>query len=306
MLHYFRVSLLMETLLKDIVSIFLLVLVLIVPSALDARQASTIDELAEMYSITACAECHQDKYEEWKTSSMGNSVIDPRVLRGWRTFIRLAVDQEASLARKDLRICLNCHVPHIKDATDSLVEHIAELVLTAVEDKSDSNRESAKQELSKLNINCLDCHNLKSTGFDHAPQEKTIYTPDKVDSSTHAEMGFDTVQTDFISTSDFCAQCHHCPPNVPWEECTTLYSTYIDDFVHSGRSETCQSCHMMGEKRVHKFLGPNNSDFLKSAVTLEVNARATRYLDTYEDKKMPAVVVEVRLTNNAGHTIPHG
>lgn len=279
-------------------------LLLVQPSS--AKKAETIDELAKMYSIDKCAACHQDKYNEWKTSSMGNSVIDPRVLRGWRTFIRLALDKEASLSRKDLRICLDCHVPQIKDGTDGLVEHIAELVLTAVEHESPAERDAAVRELSKLNLNCLGCHNLRGTGFGSKPAENTIYVPDHIDGSAHKAAGYKTKQNDLFAKSDFCAQCHHCPPSVPWEECPTLYTTYIEDFVKHGRTETCQDCHMPGKQRSHTFLGPNNADFLKSSVTLSVNAQSSRYIDTYENKKLHAVVIKVLLANNAGHTIPHG
>lgn len=73
-----------------------------IPHSAFSKQAVTIDELAKMYDISRCAECHPDKYEDWKTSTMGNSIIDPRVLRGMRSFIRLAIDEEASLTRKDL------------------------------------------------------------------------------------------------------------------------------------------------------------------------------------------------------------
>lgn len=271
-----------------------------------AKQAETIDELAEMYSIDKCAACHEEQYNEWKTSSMGSSVIDPRVLRGWRTFIRLALDEEASLSRKDLRICLNCHIPQIKDGTDGLVENIAELVVTAVEHESPQEREGAINKLSKLNLNCLGCHNLRGTGFGSQPAENTIYVPDHIDASAHEAVGYKTVQTDLFTKSDFCAQCHHCPPEVPWEQCPTLYTTYIDDFVEHGRTETCQDCHMLGKERSHKFFGPNNQEFLKSSISLSLEARLSRYIDIYENKKLPAVVITVRLANNAGHTIPHG
>jgi len=271
-----------------------------------AKQAETIDELAAMYSIEKCAACHEDKYNEWKTSSMGNSVIDPRVLRGWRTFIRLALDEEASLARKDLRICLDCHVPQIQDATDGLVEHIAVLVLTAVEHESPAERDAAIKELSQLNLNCLGCHNLRGTGFNSRPEENTIYVPDHIDGSAHEAAGYKTVQSDYLTKPDFCARCHHCPPSVPWEECPTLYTTYIDEFVEHGRKETCQDCHMLGKQRSHKFLGPQNQDFLKSSVSLSMDARLSSYIDIHENRKLPALVIKVSLANNAGHTIPHG
>jgi len=259
-----------------------------------------------MYDIKLCAECHADKYEEWKTSSMGNSIADPRVLRGMRTFIRLAIDKEEALERRDLSICLNCHIPQIKDATTELVIHIGDLVLTAVEDADGAKRDAAIKELSKLNLNCLGCHNLKGAGFSSQPQEKTIYGPKDLEFSPHAGFGFRTVQSKLFTTSEFCAQCHHCPPDVPWKQCPTLYTSYVDDFIKKGRSETCQDCHMDGKKLSHKFLGPNNLDFLKSSVSLTVNARPTRYIDIFENKKMPAVVLQVTLENHAGHVIPHG
>lgn len=276
------------------------------PRETTAKQAATIDELSEMYDIKLCAECHVDKYEEWKTSSMGNSIVDPRVLRGMRTFIRLAIDKEEALERKDLTICLNCHIPQIKDATTELVIHIGDLVLTAIEDADGAKRDAAIKELSKLNLNCLVCHNLKGTGFGTQPQEKVIYGARNLEFSPHEGFGFKTAKSDLFTKSEFCAQCHHCPPDVPWEQCPDIYTSYIDDFVRKGRSETCQDCHMNGEKLSHKFLGPNNRDFLKSSVSMEVNARPSRYIDIYENKKMPAVILQVTIDNHAGHEIPHG
>jgi len=289
--------------------IFILLLFLVVsfvPRDIPAKKATTIDELAGMYDISLCADCHEDKYEEWKTSEMGNSVIDPRVLRGWRAFIRLELDQEPTMSRKDLTICLNCHVPQIKDATEELVVHIADLVITAVEDKDEGKREAAKNELSKLNLNCLGCHHLRARGFEGEPEEDVIYGPKEIDYSPHEGMGFKTKRSELMTKSDFCAQCHHCPPNVPWEQCPTLYTSYVEGYLEKGGSKTCQDCHMEGEKRVHKFYGPDDPEFLRSAITLKIKARPTKYIDMYESRFIPAVVLEVELKNNAGHVLPHG
>ena len=160
-----------------IISFILLLSTAVLPYPVFAEKAATIDELVKMYDIKPCAGCHADKYEDWKTSTMGNSVVDPRVLLGMRSFIRLAIDEEKALKREDLRICLNCHVPQIKDAAPELVVHIGDLILTAVEDKNEHTRDAAKKELSKLNINCLGCHNLKALGFNAQPKPETIYVP---------------------------------------------------------------------------------------------------------------------------------
>ena len=131
---------------KALYIIILLLSSVFIPCSAFSKQAATIDELVEMYDIKRCAECHADKYEDWKTSTMGNSIVDSRVLRGMRSFIRLSLDEEESLARKDLVICLNCHIPQIKDAAPELIIHIGDLILTAVEDKNEANKEAAKKE----------------------------------------------------------------------------------------------------------------------------------------------------------------
>jgi|Deesub1362A_J573_1020465.scaffolds.fasta_scaffold00171_27 hypothetical protein len=296
-----------------IIALIMASLISLIPQSSRAEKAKTIDELVKMYDITRCIGCHRDKYEEWKDSTMGNSVVDPRVLRGWRTFIRLELDQEPTLSRKDLTICLNCHVPQIKDATPELVEHIAELVIMAVEDKDEGKREYARKELSKLNLNCLSCHHLRARGFEGEPEEGVLYGPREITSSPHEGIGFKTKRSALMSKSDFCAQCHHCPPSVPWEQCPTLYTSYVEGFLEKGRKETCQDCHMRDVDRSkksggwnHRFYGPDDIEFLKSAITLNVRARPTRYIDMYEGRFIPAVVLEVELTNNAGHVMPHG
>ncbi|GAB4541342.1 MAG: hypothetical protein Fur0020_10710 [Thermodesulfovibrionia bacterium] len=242
---------------------------------------------------------------------MGNSVIDPRVLKGFRTFIRLELDDEPTLSRKDLTICLNCHVPQIKDATPELVEQIAEMVITAVEDKNEDKRESAKKELSRLNLNCLGCHHLRARGFDGEPEKGVIYGPNDIDYQPHEGIGFKTKRSELMTRSDFCAQCHHCPPTVPWKECPTLYTSYVDDFLKKGGKGSCQDCHMKDKERQdgwwsHRFYGPQDVDFLKSAISINMRARPTRYIDMDEGRFIPAVVLEVELRNNAGHVIPHG
>src|SRR4030067_750751 len=193
---------------KLLLTIILIVSSIFIHQSAFSKQAVTIDELAEMYDIRRCAECHAEKYEEWKTSSMGHSVIDPRVLNGMRTFIRLTIEEEKTMGKKDLTICLNCHVPQIKDATPELVVHIADLVLTAVEDKDEAKKEAAKKELSKLNLNCLGCHNLKATGFKAAPEEKVIYGPDEIKDNPHAAIGFRTKKSDHLPTYEIYTSHH--------------------------------------------------------------------------------------------------
>jgi cytochrome c553 len=301
-IHIFIYTVLMRL----VTAIVMLAAIILISYPVCAEKASTIDELAARYSIDICAGCHEEKHSEWKSSTMGNSVIDLRVLGGWRTFIKLELDKDEALSRKDLTICISCHVPQIEDAVPELVEHIAELVITALEDKEDGKREAAIKELSKLNLNCLGCHNLKALGFDKIPEKDVIYTPNEIDGSAHRAAGFRTIKSDFLKTPGFCAQCHHCPPSVPWEDCPTLYTTYIEDYVNRGGDKTCQDCHMPGEERSHKFFGPDDPEFLKSALSIDLRARPTKIINAGEGEMSPAMVIEVSLRNHAGHVIPHG
>lgn len=293
--------------------LLLLAAVMFLPLTSQANQANTIDELAGMYKIEKCAECHKDLdpiHDEWKGSWHAKSLVDPRVLRTWRTFILSGLDKSKG-TRRDLKdICLPCHVPQIKDASDKLATEIADLVVTAVEDKDESKRESAIKELSKLNINCVVCHNMKATP-DSKPEAGVIYGPkgpEKIDATPHEEEGFKSIKSEYLKTSEFCAQCHHgCPPDMPSSICPTLYTSYKEHFLARGGKETCQECHMKGEEfKSHRFPGIFETDQVKEGIDLKLTVRPTEFVYHLENRIVPAIVVKVDVTNKAGHVIPHG
>ena len=287
-----------------------LVAVAIIPLHAGATTANTIDELAAMYSIEKCADCHEDIHKEWASSWHGKSIVDPRVLRTFRTFIKSGLDKSPGAKRKDLKdVCLPCHVPQTKDASDELIVKISDLIVTAVDDKDAAKREAANKELAKLSINCLACHNLKGAA-DGNPKEKTIYGPGTAsDTSPHKEeLGYDSVKSDFIKTSKFCAVCHHgCPPDMPSSICPTLYTSYEEKYKAHGGNKTCQECHMLVEGKIsHKFPGIFEADFAKQGVALTIDARPTEYVYHLENRIVPAVVVKVDVKNTSGHGMPHG
>lgn len=289
----------------------LFISLLFIPHSSFSKQANTIDELAAMYNVEECADCHEEIHEEWESSWHGQSLANSLVIRGWRTFIKRGLDKEETLGRKDLKMtCLPCHVPQIKDATDDVAKEIADLIVTAADDKDKAKREAAKKELSKLNINCLVCH-----GFKELPRGNfepgVLYGPNgEQDPEEAAHEGFKTIKSDFIKTSEFCAQCHHgCPPGMPSSVCPTIYTSYMEDYVGKGGKETCQGCHMKETEegyKSHKFPGIYEVDFVKEGVSLTVNAKPTTYFYPLENKIVPAVVVQVDLINKAGHGIPRG
>jgi cytochrome c553 len=291
------------------VSLVLFTTVMVAQGPVIQGQFSTISDLAQMYNIDECIECHEDTHEEWSQAWHAKSIIDSRVLRTWRTFILRGLDTLPDGGRSNLGdACIRCHAPQIKDASDNLVVKIAELVVTAADDRDANKREAAVKELSKININCLVCHNLKGSP-DGNPKEKTIYGPRGSGEAEHREeLGFKTVKSDLIPTPEFCAQCHHgCPQGMPSTECPTVYSSYQEDYLAGGGTKLCQDCHMRDEDRVsHRFPGIYEIDNVQKGVGLTVMARPTTYIYHLENRMVPAIALNVQVKNNAGHVMPHG
>jgi hypothetical protein len=269
----------------------------------------TIDDLAIKYNIDICIECHEDVHEEWSRSWHAKSITDPRVIRAWRTFILRGLDISPTAGRKNLKeVCLPCHAPQTKDISDEFATKIADLIVIAEDDKKENKREAAIKELSKLNINCLVCHNLKGSP-DGKPGEKTIYGPGGSGETEHREeLGFETVKSGIIKTPEFCAQCHHgCPPGMPSNICPTIYTSYQEDYLARGGTKRCQDCHMKGKQGTsHRFPGVYEIDNVQRGINLTVKALPTTYVYHLENRMVPATVLNIQVENNAGHVIPHG
>jgi len=282
----------------------------IVPQVISAEQATTIDELAQMYNIEACADCHEEIYDEWKGSWHSQSLTDSRVIRTWRTFILSGLDQKG-LPRSTLKnICLVCHAPQIKYATDEVAARIADLIVTAADDPDVAKREAAVKELSKINVNCLICHNMKAVPGGQA-QAKTIYSiRDDIDTEPHKEeIGFDTIKSEYLTKAKFCSECHHgCPPGMPSTICPTLWTSYQEHYIAHGGTKICQDCHMQqGEDhKMHNFPGITDIEFAKTGIDLILHASPTQYAYHLENKIVPAVIINVQVKNISGHGIPHG
>lgn len=294
------------------ITLVLLIFVAAIPQLVSAEPAKTIDELVAPYDSSQCAECHEDAHENWEKSWHAQSVTDSRVLRAWRTFILSGLDGSEQAKRRDLKdICMPCHVPQVKQVpiTDELAVEIGNLIVTAADDKDAAKKDAAIKELSKLNINCLGCHNISGSP-DHKPQPNTIYSPGTGEDAPHKdEFGYETVQSPFMKTSGFCKTCHHgCPPDMPSSICPTLWTSYEEQYLGHGGDKTCQQCHMQGEPNGsnHRFPGIYEKEFAATGVDLKVSASPTEFVDFMENVTHPAVVLNVQLKNTSGHGIPHG
>lgn len=278
---------------------------------------STIDELAAKFDPQVCATCHEQIYEEWKQSGHGHSFSTTRVIQTWRTFVRQGLEKEKNYTKMDLKShCMWCHAPHIKYASDELVAQIIDMVLVAADSPEASKRDAAVKELSKLNLNCYGCHNLfalQNEGYwSNNTAEGAIYGPRGEEDPTdpkHAD--FKTIKSSNLTSVNMCATCHHgCPDSVPFWQCQTVYTSYVEDYALKGGKERCQDCHMKpaepGDPSSHKFPGVHDKDFFASALDMEIEAAATHSVDNYKNELVPTLDLNVKITSNAGHGTPNG
>jgi hypothetical protein len=286
---------------------------------------NSLDELAERFDTTVCADCHEEIYEDWTHSGHGRAFSTERVLQTWRTFIKQGLEKEDHLDKMAIKShCLWCHAPHIKYATDELVSEIIGMIITAVDDPDESKREATKKELSKLNLNCYGCHNmfaLKDGYWGNKPEKLAIYgprgeqDPEELAHEVETNLGTitKTIKSEYLTSPQFCARCHHgCPDSVPFWQCQTLYTSYMENYVDKGGDKRCQDCHMKREDddpdnpRRHTFPGVHDKDFFADALEIEIEAETTQYINNYKNELTPTLCLNVKMTSHSGHGLPNG
>jgi|GEM_PF-641322 len=297
--------------------LLLLISVVLIPQYAPAKIATTIDELAASFDSSLCEGCHSEIHKNWAESWHAKSITDPRSLRTFRTFILKGIDnnKNAGVKRTMLRdMCLMCHAPVALNASDELAVKIAELVVTAADEKDEAKKSAALKELSKLNINCITCHGIKTPGGlveghpSAPPQPNTIFGPGDAKNPPHKDFSFNTIKSDSMKKAEFCMPCHHgCPPGISSKECPTQWTVYQEHYIAHGEKKTCQECHMQGKGGTsHRFPGIYEKEFAATAIDLTLTATPTRHFDHLKDIMVPAVVMNVQLKNNSPHDLPHG
>ncbi len=288
---------------------------------------STIDDLANLYNSEQCGECHEEIYDQWKQSGKSHAFSTERVLQTWRTFIKQGLDKEtkpdwdgSKLTRQSIKShCLWCHEPRIKYATDDLVAEIVDKIIVSVDDPDQGKRDAAVKELSKLNLGCYGCHNmfaLQDGYWGNKPHADAIYGPTgEVDQSNHKENveGINqTLKSDFLKKSKYCARCHHgCPDSVPFWQCRTLYTSYLENYkTNVGGDKSCQDCHMPMDPEIemasHRFPGVHDKTFFSNAMDIGIEAEVSHFIDNYKNELTPALCLNVIMTSNSGHGLPNG
>lgn len=275
------------------------------------KQAETIDELVEMFDESSCMDCHDEIHNEWSGSWHAQSVVSS--LGSIHNFIEIGVKKEweTTLTKGQLLKCLDCHAPVINFASEKLAVEIGEKIVTAFKEKDTPAGDAAKKELSKLNIGCLSCHNIKATaaapGFNGPAEEGMIYGPRGDDAGDAHE----TLQAIDMTRSAFCMQCHGVYKAADGEtiQCNTLSGSYRNGYVARGGSQTCQDCHM---KKGHLFPGGRDLETVKEGLGFDVQINPYKHLPgqikDVKDPKLwvPSAVINVFIENKAGHRVPDG
>lgn len=285
------------------------------PTALAAeKKADSIDELARMYDVSSCKECHAGVFEEWARSYHARSLVgSPRTMATiastitdglLKEYTHSGAKEVKDLTVEHLMICAKCHLPQLKNASDKAAREIAQAAIDGA-----GGDAAAKEKLGTVGINCLICHNEKAIihkWTDGKIEANAVYGSKDGD---HPHASFTKLKkSPTMPESIMCGQCHGLGPNFELAEptqCATLYGSYLHNYVPSGGTESCQDCHMRKAGTGHYMPAYRDPVMAKDAVAVEVDTRGYYFLAKAGDS-IPTAVVTVKMTSQAGHRIPDG
>jgi len=306
-----------------ILSLLSLLCLLMLPSGImaaegaqESQKAKSIDELARMYDSTSCKTCHEKIYLEWEKSLHSRSIfgtgrtaatIRTTVINGFMEWAYSGVKKPEDVKVKHLMVCAKCHLPQLNDATDDVAREIIKNVFDFVEGTHEAS-EKAEQNLKKLSINCLICHNRNAIvhkWVDGFPQKGTVYGSRE---GAHPDPSNPSMKkSPIMGESILCGQCHGLGPNFELEnpsQCGTLYGSYLWSYQAEGGTEKCQDCHMRKSNLGHDMESYRSPEMARMAVDFHVEAYGLYWRDGV--KIVPQAFVKVEMTNKAGHAIPDG
>ncbi|HXX57951.1 MAG TPA: multiheme c-type cytochrome ExtKL [Thermodesulfovibrionales bacterium] len=305
----------------------MLVLVMIIALPMTAtavqfdKKATTIDELAKMYDSTQCKSCHPDIYAQWEKSHHARPLMG--IAGG---LMMTPVVKSSAFAVKDPKQatlktfpCFKCHLPQaFANADDSVAVELTEALFAAsAETATDKEKADARAKVAKLQITCLVCHNEKAITHKLVlgkPENGVLYGNKEV--ASHPDATYKTVKKSVIMTQPiFCGQCHGTGPNFEFDypvQCATLYGSYQHNYLSHGGFMTCQECHMKKvDGKADHLLAPDFNDkketgeLLSKSIQLDVQTLGYQFLRK-AGTLIPMVVVNTKITQDAGHRIPDG
>jgi L-lactate utilization protein LutB len=262
----------------------------------------SMDEFAKAYNDESCKVCHPKIYEAWQSSSHRHSVVNSIGIM--REYIVTGLEEwKKPLTKEQLMRCMACHAPQLMDASESLIGEVAQFIVAAVDERDEARKAEAKKSLANLNINCIVCHNTRAVlekNLKGEAKKGIYYGPTGRPSPAHG-----TEKSADIQSSLFCGQCHKLVTHTDGEIvfCSSLYESYQDAYRSGGGTEACQDCHMKVKDRGHRMPGSHDLNMAKDGILLDVEAAGVK---VQPGKWRPTVIVNVGLTNKAGHRTPDG
>ncbi len=180
-------------------------------------------ELEQSLAPESCAQCHEDKYEEWRTSVHAGA------------FSPGLVGQLLTYDAEQMASCMKCHAPLAEQRE----------AFEAARQAGGAHR-STGQGLAAAGVICASCH-LREHRRYGPPQRQTGLTGPSDAAAPHGGVQ----RAAWFEDSEFCAACHQFPQDYaingkPLEN--TLAEWRASPFAAKGMS--CQGCHMPDRKHL--------------------------------------------------------
>lgn len=292
------------------------------PKPPEQPKAKTIKELVDRYDSSSCLECHEETHNQWSNSLHSRSMLGtgrtaPTIITamevGVKNFLYSGVKEDKDITVEHLKMCTKCHLPQLDEATDDVAREIVATIKAwqkAYKEENETEAEKLEATIASLNINCRVCHNKMAIihkWADGYAQPDTVYGSK---AGAHDDPKFPKMAVaPAIGESIFCGQCHGTGPNFELahpSQCATLYGSYLFAYTAEGGSESCQECHMVKSGLGHDMQSYNSEVMAKMAVDVEVEGRSLFWRKNSEEGVLPMGIINVEITNKAGHTIPDG
>ena len=285
-------------------------------------KATSIEELAERYDSSRCADCHEDIYDEWENSLHARSILGtPRtaptiitaIEKGLKLFPYSGVEKDEDITVEHLMMCAKCHLPQLNEATDDVAREIVSTIKAwqqAYRDDDMDKVDELQDTIASLNIGCMVCHNklaLVHKWADGYPQPDTVYG--SLEGDHEDEEFVKMAEAPALGESIFCGQCHGLGPNFELDhpsQCATIYGSYLFAYVAHGGSESCQECHMHKSELGHDMQSYRDDSMIEAALDIKVEGRSIFWRKNKEDGVLPIGIIDVSMLNKTGHVIPDG
>jgi hypothetical protein len=207
-------------------------------------------ELEQSLQPESCAECHADKYDEWKTSLHAHAMSPG--------FVGQIITYDTESAND----CMECHAP--------LAEQKQAFADARAQGKGHL---PAAQGLAAVGNSCAGCHIRENKRFG-PPQRETGLTGQSDTDNPHGGV----FRTADFEKSDFCASCHQFPQDYAING-KPLENTVVEWQASPQAAEgiSCQMCHMPDRK--HLWRGIHDPDMVRDGLeaTHEVTGDMARF-----------------------------